>query len=192
MAYYNKKLIHEHIKFDSDSLFCDSVLLVLAKPSKMLLLDTVCFKWILFVSSYLCFNFTCSVFDRGRATELIESVYELDLGVGYQSKFQFIYSIVCILAHNGDSSVGGKLLQKMPYPDSVIESIVTLQLTAVERFRKIHNLFNQVPNKMPAAIQEEEIKKNLRSTTDALHSLYFVQHKTFHCQHWLCVGYGTM
>ncbi|XP_026436268.1 uncharacterized protein LOC113334132 isoform X2 [Papaver somniferum] len=183
MAYYNKKLIHEHIKFDSDSLFCDSVLLVLAKPSKMLLLDTVCFKWILFVSSYLCFNFTCSVFDRGRATELIEryscfngdyegyfdtvtscrfvsigsilmddatvnSVYELDLGVGYQSKFQFIYSIVCILAHNGDSSVG--------------------------------------------AIQEEEIKKNLRSTTDALHSLYFVQHKTFHCQHWLCVGYGTM
>ncbi|XP_026402822.1 uncharacterized protein LOC113298327 isoform X3 [Papaver somniferum] len=56
-------------------------------------------KWILCVSSYPCFNFTGSVFNRGRATELMERF-------GYQSEFQFMYSIMCTLAHKGDSGVG--------------------------------------------------------------------------------------
>ncbi|XP_026402821.1 uncharacterized protein LOC113298327 isoform X2 [Papaver somniferum] len=98
-------------------------------------------KWILCVSSYPCFNFTGSVFNRGRATELMERyscfygdyecyldivtscrfvfigsilmddnneicVHELDFRFGYQSEFQFMYSIMCTLAHKGDSGVG--------------------------------------------------------------------------------------
>ncbi|KAI3842103.1 hypothetical protein MKX03_018377, partial [Papaver bracteatum] len=49
----------------------NSIIFVLAKHSKLFMLDAICFKWPLCVPSYTCLHISGSVFDRGKVFKTI-------------------------------------------------------------------------------------------------------------------------